>query len=168
MKGEDKANDKYEEFFNCSVHFEHDFNGIEIDKASLDVPLITVDNSINEVLCDQANKMLGDIVEQSPIESVNQYIINHLPLGVPEIDEAAKQLGLSVRTLQRKLSDNEQTFTSMIDSIRKELALSYLKNTNTKVIYITQMLGFSEQSAFQRAFKRWTGHTPKQYRLSIE
>jgi AraC-like DNA-binding protein len=155
---------KYVEYFACPVHFGHDFNGIEIEQASLDIPLSAADKSINEVLCEQANRMLCDIIEQSPIESVNQYIINQLPLGVPEIDEAANQLGLSVRTLQRKLSDNEKTFTSMIDNIRKDLALSYLKNTNTKIIYIAQMLGFSEQSAFQRAFKRWTGHTPKQYR----
>ena len=154
----------YEDFFGCPVLFEHDFNGILIEQSSLDIPLITVDDAINQTLCNQADKMLSNIIEQSPIESVNQFIINQLPLGVPEIDDAAKQLGMSIRTLQRKLSDNQLNFTGMIDNIRKELALSYLKNTNTKVIYIAQMLGFSEQSAFQRAFKRWTGETPKQCR----
>jgi AraC-like DNA-binding protein len=156
----------YADYFGCPVYFDHDFNGIEIMQSLLDIPLITVDDIINQALCHQADNMLSNIIEQSPIESINQFIINQLPLGVPEIDDAAKQLGLSVRTLQRKLSDNQLNFTSMIDKIRKELALSYLKNTNTKVIYIAQMLGFSEQSAFQRAFKRWTGQTPKQCRNS--
>jgi len=154
----------YEHYFDCPVYFEHDFNGIQIEQSLLDVPLVTVDNSINQALCNQADNILCNIVEQSPIESVNQFIINQLPLGVPEIDDAAKQLGLSVRTLQRKLSENQFTFSGIVDDIRKELAFSYLTNTKTKVIYITQMLGFSEQSAFQRAFKRWTGKTPKQFR----
>ena len=144
--------------------FDHDFNGIQIKQSLLDIPLITVDDIINQALCQQADNILANIIEQSPIESINQFIINQLPLGVPEIDDAAKQLGISVRTLQRKLSDNQLNFTGMIDTIRKELALSYIKNTDTKIIYITQMLGFSEQSAFQRAFKRWTGQTPKQFR----
>lgn len=164
FKGNIKQIANYESYFGCPVLFEHDFNGIEIKQSSLDVPLITVDDIINQALCHQADKMLNNIIEQSPIESVNQFIINQLPLGVPEIEEVSKQLGMSVRTLQRKLSDNHLNFTGMIDNIRKELALSYLQNTSTKVIYIAQVLGFSEQSAFQRAFKRWTGVTPKQYR----
>jgi len=164
FKGSSAYKQRYEDYFKCPVFFGHDFNGIQIEQSLLDIPLITVDDIINQTLCNQADNILCNIIEQSPIESVNQFIINQLPLGVPEIDEVANQLGLSVRTLQRKLSDNQLNFTGMIDSIRKELALSYLKNTNTKVIYIAQMLGFSEQSAFQRAFKRWTGQTPKQHR----
>ncbi len=164
FKGDIDNKKNYEDFFDCPVLFNHDYNGIQIEQSLLDISLITVDDVINQALCNQADNMLCNIIEQSPIESVNQFIINQLPLGVPEIDDAAKQLNMSIRTLQRKLNDNQLNFTGMIDSIRKELALSYLKNTNTKVIYIAQMLGFSEQSAFQRAFKRWTGETPKQCR----
>lgn len=164
FKGNTSHKGAFEDFFGCPVFFEHDFNGIKIEQSSLDVPLLTVDDTINQALCHQADNLLANIVEQSPIESINLFITNQLPFGVPEIDDAAKQLGLSVRTLQRKLSDNQLNFTGMIDKMRKELALSYLSNTNTKVIYIAQMLGFSEQSAFQRAFKRWMGQTPKQYR----
>ena len=164
FKGSDESKKCYERFFNCPVFFEHDFNGIQIEQSLLDVPLITVDDIIHQTLCDQADNILQNIIAQSPIETVNQFIINQLPLGVPEIEEAATHLGLSVRTLQRKLSDNQLNFTAMIDNMRKELALSYLSNTDTKIVYITQMLGFSEQSAFQRAFKRWTNKTPKQYR----
>jgi len=164
FKGDFIQKEHYENFFGCPVLFDHDFNGIQIEQTSLEIPLITDDDVINQALCNQADNLLCNKIEQSPIESVNQYIINQLPLGVPEIDEVAKQLGMSIRTLQRKLNDHQLNFTGMIDSIRKELAKSYLKNTNTKIIYIAQMLGFSEQSAFQRAFKRWTGVTPKQCR----
>lgn len=162
--GNELYKSEYEKFFGCPVHFNHEFNGIEIEKHLLDLPLNTYDREINEALCLQASTMLSQLIETSPVNSVRQFIINQLPIGVPDIDEVASQLGLSVRTLQRKLSENEQTFSSMVDEIRHELALSYLKNTKTKVIYIAQMLGFSEQSAFQRAFKRWTNMTPKHYR----
>lgn len=164
FKGYQQTVKSYQDYFECPVFFEHDFNGIEINETFLELPLITVDDVINHALCKQADNMLVNIINQSPIESVNQFIINQLPFGVPEIEEVATHLGMSIRTLQRKLSDNQLNFTGMIDSIRKDLALSYLKNTSTKVIYIAQMLGFSEQSAFQRAFKRWEGQTPKQFR----
>lgn len=166
FKGHQQTKQDYQLYFDCPVAFDHDFNGIEIEQSSLELPLVTRDDIINTTLCEQADKMLECIISQSPIESVNQYIINQLPFGVPEIDDVAKQLGMSIRTLQRKLSENELNFTGMVDTIRKDLALSYLKNTQTKIIYISQMLGFSEQSAFQRAFKRWVGVTPKQYRES--
>ena len=164
FKGNNEDIKIYQAFFQCELFFEHDFNGIKINKSLLKNELITFDQQINQALCQQADNLLNNLVEQSPVESIKQFIINELPLGVPEIEDAAKQLQLSVRTLQRKLSDHQQTFSAMVDNIRQELAMSYLKNTNTKIIYIAQMLGFSEQSSFQRAFKRWTDQTPKQYR----
>ena len=70
----------YESYFDCPVYFEHDFNGIQIEQSLLDLPLVTVDNTINQALCNQADNILCNIVEQSPIESVNQFIINQLLL----------------------------------------------------------------------------------------
>ncbi len=154
----------YQVFFNCPVIFNHDFSGLKIAQQALTLPLTKSDPLINQVLCQQADHLLNAMVEQSPVESISQFISNQLPFGVPEIDDAANYLQISTRTLQRKLSDNQHTFTGLIDIIRHKLAISYLVHTDTKIIYITQMLGFSEQSAFQRAFKRWTKQTPKQYR----
>ncbi len=154
----------YQKYFGCKVFFEQDFNGIKINQSALNIALSSFDQQVNSALCQQADKIINNLIEESPIESVTQFIIHQLPLGVPELEQAAKQLQISVRTLQRKLSDHHQTFSAMVDNIRQELAISYLKNTNTKIIYIAQMIGFSEQSAFHRAFKRWTKQTPKQFR----
>lgn len=154
----------YELLFNCPVIFNSDYNGIKVSKSLLDTPLTKHNPELHHLLCQQANKMVNNLVEKLPVEVITQFISNQLPFGVPEIEDAAQNLQMSVRTLQRKLSEHELTFTSLIDNIRQELAISYLCNTDTKVIYITQMLGFSEQSAFQRAFKRWTNQTPKQFR----
>ena len=154
----------YQSFFNCDIKFNSDFNGVRINQSVLNNALAKVDSEINQLLCQHADKRLNQLVEQLPVEIITQFISNQLPLGVPEVEEAAHHLQISIRTLQRKLGEHQLTFTGLIDSIRKDLAISYLSNTSTKIIYISQMLGFSEQSAFQRAFKRWTQVTPKQFR----
>lgn len=156
--------EQYEMFFGCEVRFESDYNAIEIEKAILDTPYTRYDHEIYNLLCQHASKRINNLVEKSPVEVITQFIRNQLPLGVPEIDVAAQNLQISVRTLQRKLGEHQLTFSGLIDAIRQDLAITYLKTTSTKVIYITHMLGFSEQSAFQRAFKRWTNQTPKQFR----
>ncbi|WP_206484178.1 AraC family transcriptional regulator [Thalassotalea sp. G2M2-11] len=154
----------YQRYFNCDVVFDSDFDGIEVELSVLDIPLTKYNPEVNDLLCAHAAKTVNSLIESSPVEIITEFIRNQLPLGVPEIEDAAQSLQMSVRTLQRKLSDHQLTFSSLVDTIRKELAISYLTNTNTKIIYISQMLGFSEQSSFQRAFKRWLGQTPKQYR----
>jgi AraC-like DNA-binding protein len=158
------AQDKYQQYFNCELQFGHDFNGILINKAVLDIPLGKSNREIHLRLCEHAEQQISKLVEQLPIETITQFISNQLPLGVPDIADAASSLHMSVRTLQRKLAEHELSFSGLVDSIRQDLAVRYLTDTDTKIIYISQMLGFSEQSAFQRAFKRWTGQTPKQFR----
>ncbi|BFM17355.1 AraC family transcriptional regulator [Maricurvus nonylphenolicus] len=159
--------EKYQRYFDCDLQFGHDFNGILINKAVLDVPLGKSNQDIHRLLCEQAEQQISKLVEQLPIETITQFISNQLPLGVPDINDAASSLHMSVRTLQRKLAEHELSFSGLVDSIRQDLAIRYLTDTDTKAIYISQMLGFSEQSAFQRAFKRWTGQTPKQYREQL-
>ncbi|MCY7296634.1 AraC family transcriptional regulator [Alteromonas sp. a30] len=154
----------YEDFYDCEVRFSCDYHGIKIYQDTINQPFNRHDPEVHALLCQHADSLLNRLAERRPVESVTKFITNQLPFGVPEIEDAAQNLHVSVRTLQRKLGEYDITFSGLIDSIRKELALSYLRNTNTKIVYITQMLGFSEQSAFQRAFKRWTGKTPRQYR----
>jgi len=69
--------------------------------------------------------------------------------------------------MQRKLQEHGTSFSQVLDAIRKEMALTYLRQTQNSVLYVSDRLGFSEQSAFQRAFKRWTGMTPRRYRSAI-
>jgi AraC-like DNA-binding protein len=154
----------YQDFFGCHVHFDSEFNGIKIAITALEQPLIKHNPELHDLLCQHASKMVNDLAKKLPVEIITRFISNQLPFGVPEIEDAAQNLQMSVRTLQRKLGEHELTFTALVNNIRQDLAFNYLQNTNIKIIYITQMLGFSEQSAFQRAFKRWTGNTPKYFR----
>jgi AraC-like DNA-binding protein len=69
--------------------------------------------------------------------------------------------------LRLRLAKCGRTFRGLVDEIRQEMALSYLQNPDLGLVDIAYLLGFSEQSAFQRAFKRWTGHSPGEYRQSL-
>jgi len=74
---------------------------------------------------------------------------------------------MSPRSLQRKLADVDATFRILVEQVRKELAKSYLSDKTYNLIEITYMLGFSSQSSFTRAFKRWTGVTPHEFRDAV-
>ncbi len=158
---------QYESFFQCRVEFEGQFNGIVMDNNELLTPLRKSDPELNKMLVGHAQSMLAQQTFSSPMEVIKDYVIKTLPSHVPDIDEVADYLKLSVRSTQRKLQDYGTSYTQVLDAIRKELALTYLRQTHNSVLYISERLGFSEQSAFQRAFKRWTGTTPRRYRVSI-
>jgi AraC-like DNA-binding protein len=158
---------EYENYFNCPVRFEAQFNGIVMDNSELQAPIRKSDAELNLVLNSHAQSMLTQQTFNSPMEVIKDYIVKTLPDHVPEIDEVSEYLGLSVRSTQRKLQDYGTSFSQVLDAIRKELALTYLRQTHNSVLYVSERLGFSEQSAFQRAFKRWTGTTPRRYRVSL-
>jgi AraC-like DNA-binding protein len=156
----------YTDYFNCPVNFSGEFNGIVMDNLELQGSLRKSDVELNAVLVRHAQSMLAHQTFSSPIEVIKDYVIKTLPSHVPDIEEVAEYLNLSVRSTQRKLQDYGTSFTQVLDAIRKELALTYLRQTHNSVLYVSERLGFSEQSAFQRAFKRWTGTTPRRYRVS--
>jgi len=87
-----------------------------------------------------------------------------LPSGEATEEDVAKQLHMSARTLQRKLAEANTTYLQLLDDTRKDLALRYLEDPRRTVTDITFSLGFSQPSAFTRAFKRWTGRSPTDHR----
>ena len=84
--------------------------------------------------------------------------------GIPSLAQVASDLGMSARTLQRRLSDQGLTFQALVDQARRETAERFLADTRYSSAEVAFLTGFSEQSAFTRAFKRWAGQTPGTYR----
>ncbi|HCR1321009.1 TPA: helix-turn-helix transcriptional regulator [Pseudomonas aeruginosa] len=82
------------------------------------------------------------------------------------IDEICDQLNLSRRTLQRRLKEHGIEFSTLIEDVRRELALSYMKESNYSMTEISLLVGYSESASFTRAFRRWTGQSPQQYRAA--
>jgi AraC-like DNA-binding protein len=91
-------------------------------------------------------------------------VLEHLASGEGPAEDTAKQLYMSPRTLQRKLAEANTTNLQLVDDTRRNLALRYIEDPRRSVTDITFSLGFSQPSAFTRAFKRWTGLSPSDYR----
>jgi AraC-like DNA-binding protein len=114
-----------------------------------------------------ASSFLNQINEQNLFSrKISTLLFEQLQEGVPGVDMVARELGMSIRSLQMKLKDEGITFSQIVENIRKELSKSYLAEKHYSIDDITYLLGFSDTSVFHRAFKRWTGQTPKQYRLN--
>jgi AraC-like DNA-binding protein len=156
----------YQDFFECPVYFDSDFTGIIFPEAILNLPLVGYNPDLLNVLMSYANIIVSKKQKNAANEIITQYIMDTLSEKVPTLADAAEFLGLSTRSLQRKFKEQGTNFKSIVDDVRKEYAFSYLLQSNYKMSYISQVLGFSEQSVFQRAFKRWTGITPGEYRES--
>jgi AraC-like DNA-binding protein len=94
-------------------------------------------------------------------------IIRHLPDGEPRRAEIASKLEMSERTLQRRLEAEGTSFQRLLDDTRRELAQQYLGQTDMSLCDATYLLGFSNQSSFFRACKRWFGTSPRHYRIRL-
>lgn len=156
----------YEAFFGCPVYFDSEYTGIVFNSDFLTMPAVSYNPDLVKVLMGYADLIVNKKQKSAANEVITQYIMESLSEKVPTLDDAAKHLGVSPRNLQRKFKQQGTNFKSIVDNVRKEYAFSYLLQTNYKMSYIAQVLGFSEQSVFQRAFKRWTGQTPGEYRAS--
>jgi len=95
---------------------------------------------------------------------VKQSIINLVKPQFPTIDQVAANLNLSVRTLQRRLKEEGLTYKTVLDELRKQFALDYIKNKALSIKEIAYLLDYAEPSSFIRSFKRWTGVSPNNYR----
>ena len=155
----------YQAFFGCPVYFNASFNGVKLQTSSLNISLSSFNEEVLNVLCAHAENKLLAKRKNASLDIIEQYIIATLPDKVPELTDVAEHLGISCRQLQRRLQKDNTHLSSMIEQIRKSLAVSYLTQTDHKLLYISTILGYSEQSAFQRAFKRWSGQTPQAFRL---
>jgi AraC-like DNA-binding protein len=97
-------------------------------------------------------------------DQVRSIIANEFRGGDPSLEHVADQLGLTPRTLQRKLQELNTSHNELVDQMRCQLAMRYLREHNMAICEVAYLLGFSESSSFHRAFKRWTGVTPKEFR----
>lgn len=150
--------------FRAPVQFAQPQTEMLLSRESLQAPLPWG----NAELAQHNDEILTRLLAQQQRESlparVQGLIAAALKDGEPAQDKIAQQLNLSLRQLQRKLKDEGSSFRQILDSTRQELACRYLREADYSISEITWLLGFSETSSFLRAFKRWQGSTPNQWR----
>lgn len=156
----------YHDAFNCPIAFNQDQNFIAYQTTDLETRTAKADISINKFLVERVEEETKGI-EISPgklATDVERLIRDSLPSGIPSIIQLGEHMGLSSRTLTRRLSESGLTFRTLIEKTQQEISKDLLKNSSRSVGEIAFQTGFSEQSAFNRAFKRWTGQTPIEFR----
>ncbi|WP_165839967.1 AraC family transcriptional regulator [Motiliproteus coralliicola] len=154
----------YESLFDCPVTFGMPATNLYFSTSELDQPLPTA----NAELAVQSDKVVRDYLSRLQLEDVvglvKAKVIDMLPDSEPSQERVADALHLSLRSLQRKLSQAGTSYTQVLEGVRHELAEQYLQQSHLSVSEICFMLGFASLSSFSRAFKRWTGVSPAHYR----
>jgi AraC-like DNA-binding protein len=159
----------HERHFNCPVHFGSDMDALLVSHALLKESNRLGDRSISMFFDTHLEEELSKYDDSASLEHrVRIQISQALSQGVPRISDVAGFLGMSGRTLQRRLSDRGYAFQTLVDDSRRELAERLLEETEYPLAEIAFLTGFSEQSAFNRAFKRWAGQTPRSFRIKVK
>lgn len=151
-------------FYGCPVEFDAVENEFMLSRDIVDRLLPASNRSLagmfDKLLAEQLAKLsMDDVVSRAKAAFVEQ-----LASGEPSGEEIARSLHMSRRTFQRKLAEAETTYQRLVDDTRREMALRYIDDEVMSITDITFLLGFSGHSAFSRAFKRWTGLSPSDYR----
>jgi AraC-like DNA-binding protein len=155
---------RYESVFGCPVAFEAEHCEVDFDPALLDLPSSRSDPDLLKVHEEVAEKRLSRLQRQDLIEKIEAVIARRLELQTCELDSVARELGMPERRLRFELSQAGTSFTQLLADFRYRLARRLLADTQESVDNIVYLTGFSEPSTFYRAFKRWSGMTPVQYR----
>lgn len=155
------------EYFRCNIQFDAEQSSMTIAKADADKVLASANKQIALVHDEMLMKYLIEIEQGDIVQQVKSIILDNLPDGQVTDKLVAYELNLSERSMQRRLKEHETTFRFLLDSVREMVAKQYIENPVNRMGDIAFLLGFSEQSAFSRAFKKWTGKSPVEYRNSI-
>jgi AraC-like DNA-binding protein len=155
--------DEYERVFGCPVLFSQPSNELVFDRRLLDLTQAYRDDALHHLLVSRADQLLADaLVDEQLVARVSELL--KLQLHGPDPEEVAQRLGLTLRSLQRRLQENGESLSRLLDQARHDAACTLLSRPDLAIKDIAERTGFSEPSAFHRAFKRWKGVTPAQFR----
>jgi AraC-like DNA-binding protein len=155
----------YEAFFGCPVTWNRSHIRVRFPLHYLSLPMPRRDPTLRELLDRQARALLRALPEGSGGTSdtdrqLQQVLLKLLSDGEPTLARAASAMHMSPRTLQRRLARHQLGWQQWLDRSREQLAMQYLADPSLTLTDIALLLGFSEQSAFTRAYRRWTGNSP--------
>jgi AraC-like DNA-binding protein len=167
VQAEPPSSESYRAHFGCPVRFAAPEDAFILARADADGPLPTANRQIAGTLDWVMTQQLAQLHRKDVVARCKATLLDRLASGELSEEEMAGQLHMSRRTLQRKLAEAETTYQRLVDDTRRDLALRYIEDPQRSITDITFLLGFSQQSAFTRAFRRWTGVAPSQYRQRV-
>lgn len=155
----------YHDAFHCPVRFDAPANRLLFSTADLTLPLPTYNPLLVEVHDRYAGEYLDRLDDAGISHKIRELIVRRLPDGDPMRGEIANAMCMSERTLQRRLQEEGTSFHQLVDDTRRDLAHQYLKRPRLTLEQVAYLLGFTDQSTFCRACKRWFNMSPGQYRI---
>lgn len=157
----------YEKHFGCAVLFDQEGAAITLEDDLLALPMKTRDPGLITLLEKHADEQLSKLPQEDDfVELVRREIGRLIASGASDVCVVAESLHCSTRTLQRRLNTAGTNYRQELNIVRHELARSYLQDPGLKVVDVASLVGYSEHSAFTRAYKEWTGKAPQDERDS--
>jgi AraC-like DNA-binding protein len=156
---------EYAKVLRCPVRAKASWNGIAIAKRTLEIPLRRRDPVLRSWLERQAGAILARLpAGGDACDEVRSVLSAQATAGEMTVDAVARRLSTTPRTLQRRLARGGTSFETLRDDARRQAAEQYLSRTTLTIAEVTYLLGYSEPTAFHRAFRRWHGTTPQAFR----
>lgn len=159
---------EHERVFGCPVRFETEHNRLYIDRLAWDTRTTGAHPGVLQVLTEHADLLLQRLPRAPDlVERTRRAIGERLRGGDSSLESVARDLATSARSLQRHLRDLGYSYNALADEVRAATARLYLEQPDIAIAEVAYLLGFADQSTFNRAFKRWTGHTPARSRAPL-
>ena len=156
----------YEAHFRCPVKFKATQNALVFNKSEMDLPFVTYNADLLAAVAPQLEAELSEQLAQKTFSEQAKGILKQLLAGQrPGIQDLARELHLSTRTLQRRLAEQGITFQHLLDEARRELARHYLLHSSRELNETAYLLGYEDANSFFRAFHQWEGTSPGQWRM---
>jgi len=156
---------RHRELFGCPCRFGMPITQVILSADALRAPLADAEPALGRLLERQADAMLRDLPDSTALsDRVRSLLQGEADLRRASVSHIARRLGMSVRTLARKLNDENSSYRELIDDTRKQAALRELSRGSRPITEIAYQLGFANTQSFHRAFRRWTGGTAARYR----
>jgi AraC-like DNA-binding protein len=151
--------------FGTNLRFEAEDDCAVLTDAQWGASMSQRDPVLQSVLREHADQLLRGLPNlRDPLADVQQVLLEAMPRGRVDLEYVAGKLGVSARTLQRRLADTGTRWSELLEEARRELAARLLVDPSLSVDDVAVLLGYAEASAFHRAFRRWTGQTPGAFR----
>lgn len=158
---------RIKQFFRSPVEFEASRNSISFSKSTIETPIASANPKLARINDQIVIDYLARHDQKGLVAKAQARIIERLPSGRPNQVDVAQSLNMSLRNFQRKLKLEDTSFKELVDTIRKDLAIQFIKEQDKSISAISYSLGFTEPANFTRSFKTWTGMSPKQFRQSL-
>jgi AraC-like DNA-binding protein len=162
---EPPSRDAHDQFFRCELVFDAEYITVWRDPSALRKPLAQADPTLRVRMEERAARLAAE--RSAPdvlVTRVRELVARGIRDALPDLEATAAALELSPPALKRRLADRGTSYSKIVDDTRRELALGYIADATLTLVDVAYLCGFSEQSAFNRAFKRWTGVPPGEYR----